>query len=520
MNWFDSKYAESYSGDKVIVVNFGSQYTHLIARRVRDLNVFSLIVDYEDFSREIVDKINPCAIILSGGPSSVFDENAPSVGKWLFELDTPVLGICYGHQLIAHLLGGVVREGFGEYGPVDIRIVNENDLFKNWGLQGTVWMSHRDYVVEAPGIEILAVSENNYIASFRVRDRKIYGVQFHPEVKHTWKGDLIISNFLFNIANCRKTWFIENIVSDIIDYIRKQINPGEKVLVATSGGVDSTVTAVLIHKAIGDNIIPVFVNHGLLRKNEVDEVLNNLLGIGLKPLYIDASERFLSKLENTVECEERRKIIGEEFGRIFKEIIDENPSIKWIAQGTIYPDFIESGGLKHSSRIKSHHNVAGFPQELGLKVIEPIKWFYKDEVRRIGKILGLPNSLINRQPFPGPGLGVRIIGKFTREKLEILREATEIVENILKKHGLLNNIWQAFPVIGDDKWIGIKGDKRFEGYIITIRIVESEDAMTADYSRIPYSILDEITREITSRLPVTVVTYAVTPKPPSTIEPC
>ncbi|RLG84369.1 MAG: GMP synthase (glutamine-hydrolyzing), partial [Thermoprotei archaeon] len=424
-------------------------------------------------------------------------------------------------QLLAKLLGGSIKKGKGEFGRVRINIIEHDQLFHGWDKAEYVWMSHDDYVEDIPNAKILAISENGYIAAFKINNKPIYGVQFHPEVKHTKKGIKLFENFLFRIVKFKPNWFIENIVDKIIDNIKSIVPRDEKVLVAVSGGVDSTTTAVLVKKAIGDRLVPVFVNHGLMRENEVEEVLRNLDKVGIKPIYIDASERFLSKLEGVVDCEERRRIIGEEFARIFKEIVDKDPSIKWLAQGTTYPDVIESGAVPYSSKIKSHHNVAGLPEWLKLKVLEPLREFYKDEVRRIALMLGIPKEIVYRHPFPGPGLAVRIIGKFTREKLEIVRKASYIVEQVLKKHGWYDKVWQAFAVVGDDKWVGVKGDKRSVGRIIIVRIVESEDGMTADWARIPHEILDEIAREIITEIPqITMVAYSVTTKPPSTIEPC
>ncbi len=505
----------------VLIVNFGGQYTHLIARRVREQNVYSYIVDYDVLDKKFIEENRPCAIILSGGPYNVYVEESPLIGEWLFEYNIPVLGICYGAQLIAYLFNGSVSKGFGEYGRCRIEIVSEDPIIDGWNGR-YVWMSHRDYIVDIPDAEIIGYTGNKYIAIYRIRDKPVYGVQFHPEVSHTDNGSRIIENFLFKIAGCKKNWFVEKIVDQLIKSIRETIGYGEKVLVAVSGGVDSTVTAYLLKKALGsENILPVFIDHGLFREGEVVEVLKNLREIDIEPIYIDASKRFYEKLVGVSDCEERRRIIGEVFAEIFIEIASKNSSIKWFAQGTTYPDIVESGYHSLSDRIKSHHNVAGLPEWFNLKRIEPLKYFYKDEVRRIGRALGLPDNIVYRKPFPGPGLAVRIIGEFSVEKLEIVRRATYIVENVLKKHGIYDRVWQAFAVVGDDRWIGVKGDKRVDGYIVTIRIVESEDGMTADYLRIPYEVLDEISSRITGELErVTMVTYSITTKPPSTIEPC
>ncbi|MCD6301167.1 MAG: glutamine-hydrolyzing GMP synthase [Staphylothermus sp.] len=520
MNYVSDSFIKERVKKPVLVINFGGQYSHLIARRVRELNVFSLIMNYEHINERVLREINPCAIILSGGPYSVYDEKAPRIGKWLLEQDIPVLGICYGAQLIASLMGGHIKEGIGEYGRTKINIVEKDLLFDGWS-NDYVWMSHRDYIIDVPDSKIIAYTSNNYIAAYKLRNKKIYGVQFHPEVKHTINGTRIIENFLFKIADCKKNWFVEDLVKSLVDQIKGTVGDRDKVLIAVSGGVDSTVTAYLLKIAIGERVIPVFINHGLLREGEDKEVVENLSRIGIKPLYIDAYKRFLDRLIGTCDCETRRKIIGEEYARIFKEIMDRDPSIKWFAQGTTYPDVVESGTIPHTDKIKTHHNVGGLPEWFKVNIIEPLKWFYKDEVRMIGEKLGIPKEIIERHPFPGPGLAVRIVGKFTLKKLGIARKASKIVEDTLKKYGLYDNVWQAFAVVGDDHWVGIKGDKRVEGYIVTIRIVHSDDGMTADYHRIPYEVLDEITAKITGEIPeVTMVTYAVTPKPPSTIEPC
>ena len=513
---------ENKNIDKVLVIDFGGQYAHLIARRVRELNIYSMIISYSVVSKSLIDRIKPKAIILSGGPSSVLQENAPSIGDWILDLGIPVLGICYGHQLLAKIIGGKVKVGRGEYGKTLIHIVERDPLFDGWNNGEYVWMSHRDYVAELPdNARVLALSENGYIAAFKLKDKLIYGVQFHPEVYHTRKGSMLLRNFLFSIAKVQPNWKVENLVEDIIKDIKSKVKPNEKVLVAVSGGVDSTVTALLVKKAIGERLVPVFVNHGLLREGEVDDVLRNLENLGIKPVYIDASKRFLQRLKGVSDCEEKRKIIGEEFAKIFKEVVEGDPQIKWLAQGTTYPDVIESGSTHGSDKIKSHHNVAGLPRWLGLKVLEPLRNFYKDEVRKLALYLGVPRDLAWRHPFPGPGLAVRIIGEITEEKLRIVRRASKIVEEVLRKHGLYDKVWQAFAVVGDDKWVGVKGDRRHHGYIVVIRIVESADGMTADWARIPHEVLDEISRKIISEIPeVTMVTYAITTKPPSTIEPC
>jgi GMP synthase (glutamine-hydrolysing) len=506
--------------DKIWVIDFGGQYAHLIARRIRELNVYSMIIDPDEISVERIREDTPKAIILSGGPSSIYEENAPKIPRWLLDINIPILGICYGHQLLAYMFGGKVSRGLGEFGRTRVKILDKKDLFKGLGDVLEVWMSHNDYVEKPPpDSEILAVSEDTgYIAAFRIKERKIFGVQFHPEVIHTERGLDILNNFL-ELSSCKRNWRLEDYLNNVINNIKNTVSDNEKVLCAVSGGVDSTVTASILKKAVGDRLVSVFVNHGLLREGEVEEVSTNLRRIGIEPMYIDASERFLNALRGVSDPEEKRMIIGRIFGEIFKEIISKDPSIKWLAQGTTYPDVIESGRSRRASKIKSHHNVAGLPEDLGLRLIEPLKDLYKDEVRRLGELLGIPREILVRHPFPGPGLAVRIIGEVNEERLSIIRKASRIVEEIIRRHGLYEKVWQAFPVLLKDKWVGIKGDKRSEGYIIVIRIVDSQDGMTADWSRVPYEILDEISRRIISEIrEVTMVTYAITSKPPSTIE--
>jgi len=510
--------------DKVVVVNFGGQYTHLIARRVRELSVYSEIVNYAEFSRDLVDRLKPKAIILSGGPSSIYAEGAPKVGSWVLELGLPVLGICYGHQLIASIVGGRVERGLGEYGKTEIEVVSRDPLFEGWNSREFVWMSHGDYVAELPEDRAVVLArsvETGYIAAFRLKDRPVYGVQFHPEVAHTPKGRRLLENFVSGIGGAQKNWVWGNIVDMIVEDLKRTVPPGEKVLCAVSGGIDSTVTALLLKRVVGDRLVTVFVNHGLLREGEAEAVLSMLRNLGLDPVYIDASKEFLGLLKGVKDCEEKRKVIGELFARIFRDVADGDRAIKWLAQGTTYPDVIESGFALGADRIKSHHNVAGLPEWLGLKVVEPLRYLYKDEVRRIATVLGVPEEWARRHPFPGPGLAVRVVGEVTEEKLAIARRASKIVEEELTKAGLHSKVWQAFAVVGDDRWVGVKGDKRVLGYVVTVRIVESEDGMTADWSRVPHEVLEKIASRITREIPgVTMVTYAITSKPPSTIEPC
>ncbi|MFZ8811636.1 MAG: glutamine-hydrolyzing GMP synthase [Pyrobaculum sp.] len=504
--------------EKALVVNFGGQYAHLITRRVRERGIYAEIVQPEDVEAA-AEAPDVNAIILSGGPSSVYQEGAPDVSDKIFHLGKPILGICYGHQLIARKLGGVVMRGKGEYGRTLMRLLERDPVFDGWNAEEIVWMSHGDYVKEPPpGFVVLAVSENGYIAA--MRKGHIYGVQFHPEVSHTVKGGLLLENFLRKVARITSTWRPEEQIRRLVEDVRRKAAGGD-VIVGVSGGIDSTVTAILVHMAVGERAHAIFVDHGLFREGEPQQVVSLLTSLGVKVQVVDARERFLKRLEGVSDCEEKRRIVGEIFAEVFAEAVSKIPNAKYLAQGTLYPDVVESGAVKGADRIKSHHNVGGLPSWFKLELVEPLREFYKDEVRRIAKALGLPEEVVYRHPFPGPGLAVRIIGPFTREKLEIVRKATKIVEEELERAGLLRKVWQAFATVGDDKWVGVKGDKRSVGYIVAVRIVESEDAMTADWARLPYEVLERISARITSEIPqVTMVTYAITTKPPSTIEPC
>jgi GMP synthase (glutamine-hydrolysing) len=504
--------------EKALVVNFGGQYAHLITRRVRERGIYAEVVQPEDVEAA-AEAPDVKAIILSGGPSSVYQEGAPDVSDKIFHLGKPILGICYGHQLIATKLGGVVMRGKGEYGRTLMRLLERDPVFDGWNAEEIVWMSHGDYVKEPPpGFVVLAVSENGYIAA--MRKGHIYGVQFHPEVSHTAKGGLLLENFLRKVARIASTWRPEEQIRRLVEDVRRKAAGGD-VIVGVSGGIDSTVTALLVHMAVGERAHAIFVDHGLFREGEPQQVVSLLTSLGVKVQVVDARERFLKRLEGVSDCEEKRRIVGEIFAEVFAEAVSKIPNAKYLAQGTLYPDVVESGAVKGADRIKSHHNVGGLPTWFKLELVEPLREFYKDEVRRIAKALGLPEEVVHRHPFPGPGLAVRIIGPFTREKLEIVRKATKIVEEELERAGLLRKVWQAFATVGDDKWVGVKGDKRSVGYIVAVRIVESEDAMTADWARLPYDVLERISARITSEIPqVTMVTYAITTKPPSTIEPC
>ena len=505
----------------IIVIDFGSQYTHLISRRVRELGVKSEII-FPFTELNTIKKMNPDGIILSGGPNSVYDKDAPrlnnDIWNWILEEDIPVLGLCYGLHLIAKRFNGEIgKSKRREYGVTSVTIKKSDRIFEGLEKKQRVWMSHGDKVLKLPeNFEILASSENCRFASFRYKN--IYALQWHPEVVHTENGMKMLNNFLFKICRCEKDWDMEDFMKKTIGDIRKKIGD-KKAIIALSGGVDSSIAAVLTSRAIGKNLTAVFVDTGLLRKNEGEHVEKICKEFKLKFLKIDAKDRFFEKLKGVKDTEMKRKIIGEEFIRIFeKEAKKEN--IEFLIQGTIYPDVIESGS-KTADTIKSHHNVGGLPENVDLEIIEPLAYLYKDEVREIGKKLGIPNEIINQHPFPGPGLAVRITGEVNEENIKICREASYILEEELKKAGVFYDLWQAFAVVLEDRVVGVVGDQRKYGRIVALRIVESKDAMTANFAKLNWSLLEEISTKITNELPEVVsVAYFISNKPPQTIEPC
>jgi GMP synthase (glutamine-hydrolysing) len=507
----------------IAVLDFGGQYSHLITRRIRECDVYSVLVANTTPAKDLLG-LGAKGIVLSGGPSSVYDDGAPKCDEELFRLGIPVLGICYGLQIITQMLGGQVRAtNRHEYGKTLLQLKDNSDLFRGLGNKMVCWMSHGDYAEILPEhFEVIASSENCRTAAIRDRRRRLYGVQFHPEVAHTENGTQIISNFVRGICGCSPNWTARSIIESSVEQIRTEVG-GDRILTAVSGGIDSTTTAVLVQKAVGDKLSCIFVNHGLLRKNEAETVLRVLReDLKLNLLYVDASEQFLERLKGVQDPEAKRKVIGEEFIRVFESESRKLGTVRWLAQGTLYPDVIESAGTgSPASRIKTHHNVGGIPEWSKFQTVEPLKSLYKDEVRKIAKELGIPDSIVRTHPFPGPGLGVRVVGEVTEEKLRICREASAIVEDVLKLRGLYDSVWQAFAVVGDDEAVGVLGDQRKLGRIVMVRIVRSLDAMTADWARVPEEVLEEISNRITGEVPgVTWVSYVITSKPPSTIEPC
>lgn len=505
--------------DCVLVVDFGAQYAQLIARRVRECKVYSEIVPYDTPPDEIRRR-GAKALIFSGGPSSVYQEGAPRPHPDIFRLGLPILGICYGHQLIAREMGGRVEAtGVREYGKTELEVTGGSVLFEELPLKQTVWMSHGDSVVEAPpGFRVTARTAASPVAAMEDVQRKMYGVQFHPEVVHTPLGMEILKNFLYSAADLLPSWTMVSIIEQAVEEIRDTVGDN-KIICGLSGGVDSATAAVLVHKAVGDQLTCVFVDHGLLRKGEAEQVEDTFRRhFHINLIHVKAQDRFLARLKGVTDPEVKRKTIGEEFIRVFEEVARELEDTHYLVQGTLYPDIIESG-TRDAARIKSHHNVGGLPEHMDFTLVEPLRNLFKDEVRAVGEELGLPEEIVWRQPFPGPGLAIRIIGEVTAEKLEILREADAIVVEEVKRAGLYRELWQSFAILPDIKTVGVMGDERTYAYPIVVRAVTSEDAMTADWARLPYDVLERISNRVINEVRgVNRVVLDISSKPPATIE--
>jgi len=509
--------------DTILVLDFGGQYCHLIGRRVREHGVYSEIVSPDITPNEIKtinEKLNVKGMILSGGPSSVYEPNAPRLNPSILEMNLPVLGLCYGHQLVAQISMGKVEPACcKEYGTAEITVDKPVGVLKGVGKRAKVWMSHGDTVSDMPKeFEVLAHTDNCPVAAFRHKEKPIYGLQWHPEVIHTENGTLMLRNFIFEVCKCKANWQMEDIIEKMVKEIRTEVGES-RAIIGLSGGIDSSVATALAAKALNDRLTAVFVDHGFMREGEPEAVKNAFKDFKINFVTANAQQRFMQKLKGIIDPEKKRKIIGEEFVRVFEEIA-EKTGAEYLIQGTIYPDRIESGFRKHSDKIKTHHNVAGIPSKIKFKkILEPLRDLYKDEVRKTAKMLGLPEEIVTRQPFPGPGLAVRIVGELTEDKVRVAKKADLIVREEIEKKGLQEKLWQYFAVLTDTKATGVKGDARAYGYVVAVRAAESREAMTASFAKIPYEVLEKISTRITNEVPeVTRVVYDVTHKPPATIE--
>lgn len=509
--------------DMILVLDFGGQYCHLIARRIRENSVYSEIIPCDITPSQLAgmqEEHNVRGIILSGGPSSIYEKDAPQLDVKILDSGLPVLGICYGHQLLAHRLRGrVVKAKRKEFGIASAKVSGGSALLKGLSPREQVWMSHGDTVLNPPeGSTVIATTDNCPVAAFQDEKRKIYGVQWHPEVVHTTNGEMILRNFVFGICRCRPDWKVGDLVEQYVNEVREAVK-GQRAIIALSGGIDSSTSGAIAARAIGRNLTAVFIDNGLMRENEPERISDMARALGITYVHVDARARFLRKLKGIADPEQKRKVIGNEFIRIFEEEA-EKVGARYLIQGTIYPDRIESGISKKSRIIKTHHNVGGLPETMKFEgLVEPLRELYKDEVRKVATRLGLPKEMINRQPFPGPGLAVRIVGEVTSEKIGIVRKADAIVTDEIVAAGLDDLPWQYFAVLTDTKSTGVKGDSRSYGSVIAIRAVGSKDAMTAEFSRIPYGVLERISTRITNEIDDAVrVVYDITNKPPSTIE--